>query len=251
VENYSIGQNSESKDLDRHLETILIPRVYEYIRDDNYNKALESIDEFYQENLTQDGDEQIKNRCESWKAHIFEKQEKYYEALSIYRSSSELIDHSDQSFVYRKLDIARVLYRMGNLQEAASEAEEFFEAQAHSSDHGILSLLELYTDILEETSREFPTKYNSLVENLAGEIGIEISLNHTIEDSNNINLVVKEMAQKNRDANKRYSHLQVNLDKVETEQEAELLLRRYISEESVGFYRNSAIEELDQLSEQN
>ena len=50
-----------------------------------------------------------------------------------------------------------------------------------------------------------------------------------------------------RSAVKRYSRLLVELDEIEDDSQAEVLLRNYISEESVGYYRNLAMKELDEF----
>ncbi|MBD2775703.1 hypothetical protein [Iningainema tapete] len=85
-----------------------------------------------------------------------------------------------------------------------------------------------------------------MVNNVANELGIELQDNDLL-DSINFSQSVKELSQKNREANRRYSQMLIELDEIEDDSQAECLLRNYIAEENVAYYRSLAMKELDQL----
>lgn len=99
-------------------------------------------------------------------------------------------------------------------------------------------------DILEESHEKLPIQYQYLVQSLANDLGIEGFSNGLLESSS-LNQSIREVSQKNQEANRRYSQMLIQLDEIEDDDQAEGLLRKYISEESVGYYRNLAIQELD------
>lgn len=123
-----------------------------------------------------------------------------------------------------------------------------FKKPSYSSTNDNLIALNLYVDILEECHKPLSIQHQFLVKNLANELGIELRENDLVEPSN-LSQSVKELSQKNQDANRRYSRVLIELDEIEDDSQAEGLLRKYISEETVGYYRNLAIKELDELED--
>lgn len=248
MSNDGINQEPEnSEDLDISLEEALAFDVSELLRSSDFDQALETIDSFYAANVYRDTNDQISNQCNLLKAQVFEEQGRQQEALSLYHLLSQNTEPSDQLFVYRKLDLVRVLRKVGSVEEAILEIEKTLEQQTNNAILGLLNLLAFYVDILESRDEVIPVKYQPLLRDLVDRIGVEDLSDDISEDSRFMNIVVNELSQKNRDANKRYSHLLFELDEVEDDSQADSLLRSYISQEKVGYYRNLAVEELNEL----
>lgn len=240
-----ISQDLVSPDLNRDFEQVVIPDIYRHLQAENYQSAVEIINNFYKTKVDRDENNLLKQKCDSWKALIFEKQGRDQEALLLYKSLAQVMGSSHTLFTYCKVDVARVLLKLGNNKEARIEIEKALEESIGSSISDRLTALNLYISILEECHETLDTQYQPLVRKLANELGI-LRENDWLE-SGNFSQLVKECVLKNQEANKRYSRMLIELDEIEDASLAEGLLRKYISQESVGYYRNFAMQELDEL----
>ena len=245
--NNHINQDFASSDRNQDFEQVLVPAIYRYLQTEDYQKAIENLNDFC---LKSDRDENssLKHKCDSWRALIFEKQGKYWEALSLYKSLAQIIGKEHTLFAYLQVDVARVLHKLGDTKSAMLEIEKTFESPMDALTSDKLTALNLYVDLLKEDRNTLPAKYQSLVKHLVENLGIELRENDWLAPSH-LNHSVKELFQKNREANRRYSQMLIELDKMDDDDQAKGILREYISEERVGYYRNLAIKELDELEE--
>ncbi len=240
-----ISQGLASPDLNRDFEQVVIPDIYRHLQAKNYQSALEIITNFYQTKADRDENNLLKHKCDSWTALIFENLGRDREALSLYKSLAQVMGQNHTLFAYFQVDVARVLHKLGNNKEARIEIEKALEESIDSSISDKLTALNLYISILEECHETLAHQYQPLVKKLATELGV-LRENECLESSN-LSQLVKELSHKNQEANKRYSRLVIEIDRVEDDSQAEFLLRKYISEESVGYYRNLAMKELNEL----
>lgn len=238
-----IYENFESQNLNQDFEEV-VPGLYQYLQTEQYQEALEILDNFSRTKADKDGSHGVKHKCDSWKALIFEKQGRYQEALSLYQALAQGMGAKPTFLTYLQVDIARVLHKLGNHQEAITEIEKALEEPVDSSISDRLTALNLYVNILEEFHEKLPIQYQYLVQSLADDLGIEGFSNGLLEPSS-LNQSIREVSQKNQEANRRYSRMLIELDKIEEDDQVEGLLRKYISQETVGYYRNLAIQELD------
>lgn len=239
----NFDNNSEVSDL---FKRELIPLVYRHIQASYFDEALRAIEDFYNLNLEKDEQGWLENKCNFWKALILEKQEKYSEALPLYRAAHRSIQQNDNLFVYKKLDIARVLHKLGNNDEAIREIEHILEQSVYDSPLELLKLLKCYTDCLESSGRNFPVEYKELITRLGNEFSANLSNSSQLK-LQDIKEAIEQIAQENTEANRRYSLFMIQLDRVEARSEKIHLLRDYISEERINCYRNLAIEQLDEI----
>ena len=244
--NNHINQDFASSDLNQDFEQVLVPAIYQHLQTEDYQKAIEILNDFYLK-FDRDESSSLKHKCESWKALIFEKQGKYWEALSLYKSLAQIMGKEHTLFAYLQVDVARVLHKLGNTKAAILEIEKAFQSPRDCSISDRLTALNLYVDLLEEC-HDIPAKHQSLVKHLVNELGVELRGSDWLAPSH-LNHSVKELFQKNQEANRRYSKMLIELDKMDDDDQAKGLLREYISEESVGYYHNLAIKELDELEE--
>ncbi|MDF5727139.1 MAG: hypothetical protein PUP92_03665 [Rhizonema sp. PD38] len=240
-----ISQDFASPDLNRDFEQVVIPDIYRHLQAENYQSAVEIINDFYNTKVDRYENNLLKQKCDSWKALIFEKQGRDQEALSLYKFLAQLMGSNHTLFTYFQVDVARVLHKLGNNKEARIEIEKALEESIDSSISDLLTALNLYISILEECHETLAHQYQPLVNKLATQLGI-LRENDWLE-SGNLSQSVKECLVKNQEANKRYSRMLIELDEIEDASLAEVLLRKYISHESVGYYRNLAMQELDEL----
>lgn len=245
--NYHINQDFASHDLNQDFEQVVVPAIYRHLQTEDYHQALEIVNNFSRASADRDENNWLKHKCDSWKALIFEKQERYQEALSLYKSLAQFMGPSHTLFTYIQVDVARVLHKIGNNKSAILEIEKALESQ-YSSISDKLTALNLYVDILEYWHESLPIQQQILLKRLANELGIDWRENDLLEPSN-LNQAVKELSQRNQEANRRYSRMLIALDEIEDDSQASGLLRKYISSESVGYYRNLAIKELDELED--
>ncbi|MEC4816997.1 MAG: hypothetical protein SAK29_27570 [Scytonema sp. PMC 1069.18] len=240
-----ISQNLTAPDFNKDFEQVVIPDIYRHLQAENYQEALEIINNFYQTKANRDENNLLKHKCDSWTALIFEKQGRDREALSLYKSLAHVMGQNHTLFTYYQVDVARVLHKLGNNKEARIEIEKVLENSIDSSISDKLTALNLYIDILEDCHEKLEHKYQPLVKKLATELGMLREKDWS--KATNLSQSVKELSYKNQEANKRYSRLLIELDQVEDDSQAEVLLRKYISQESVGYYRNLAMKELDEF----
>lgn len=243
MENSKREQNFDDNRLVENFQRDIIPDIYSNLRSKNYNNALEVLEDFYQQNTSQVHNSSLMDKCNSWKAHIFEKQERYQEALLLHREICQSRETNDIFYINSQIDMARVLYKMGECAKAIEIIREILRQEIEDS-ADLLSVLNLYVDILESSNQLFPPEYKVFVENLAEQLGIELS-NVDLNNSNNLTQEVKELSQKDRDANKRYSILVIGLNQIEDKNRKKSVLESYISEETVSLYRNMAVEALN------
>lgn len=246
--NDHINQDKANHDLNQDFEQVVVPVIYRHLQAEHYHEALEIINNFYIASADQDENNRLKHKCDSWKALIFEKQGRYQSALSLYKSLAQSMGSSHTLFTYLQVDVARVLHKLGDTKQAIFEIEKALEEPTCSSLSDKLTALSLYVNILQECPGEFSIHYKYLVDNLANELGIELRDNDLVEPST-LSQSIKELSQKNQEANRRYSRMLIELDEIEDDSQASGLLRKYISEESVGYYRKRAIKELDELED--
>lgn len=234
---------------DRHAEVAklfnreLIPLVYRQIESSCFDEAFETIEDFYNLHLEKDELGWLKNNCISWQALILEKQEKYIEALSLYKSAYRSLQPNDNLYAYKKLNIARVLLQLGNNRGAIAEIEPILQQSIYDSPSELLKLLECYFNCLK--SRDcLLAKYEESLAYLGREFDLNLS-NLSRLNLSDIREAIQRMVQKNREANQRYSLLVIQLGQVEATSEKIDLLEKYISSERINCYRNLAIAELD------
>ena len=246
MENNENNTNSvNNSEILSSFERELIPRVYQCTQTSNFDEALKLIDDFYSLNLEKDEQGWLEKKSNYWKAHIFEKQERYSEALPLYQSAHQSIQLDDDLFGYKKLDIARVLYKLGNYDEAIEQIECVFEQSSCTSPQELLKLLDCYTNCLESSERSFPVEHEKLLNRLENEFNTHLPGNSQLK-LEDLKKALEQMIQKNKAANKRYSLLMIEFSQAETSNERINLLRNYISEEKINCYRNLAIEELNE-----
>ena len=227
------------------FKKIIIPKVWDDMQNKNYQEALNTLDEFYKSHANQDNKHILVSTCTPWKALIFEKQERYPEALLLYEKIHNSKEKSDIFYINSQTNMARVLSKMGDCEKAIEVIQEILRQEIEDSTD-LLNVLELYVDVLEKSNQLFPKEYKVFVENVAEQIGISLS-NADLNNSNNLTQEIKELSCKHREANRRYSILVIGLNQIEDNAQKKSVLEGYISEETVGLYRNMAVEELNNL----
>jgi tetratricopeptide (TPR) repeat protein len=237
-----IDENHESSDLNREYESVLVPTIYQLITKGHYEEALDAINSFYIEKECQDKNRQLKEKCDSWIAQVYEEQSRYDQALTIYDYLSQSVESNHLLFMTRQVDVARVLYKMQRHEEACSKIEFTLDKQDDGEPLNMLQLLVQYIDILEASEKKFPLKYRALIERLANRLFIRID-EFDLNQSNSICELIRLIHQENRNANRRYTRLVIKLEQVDDDH-AVSMLEEYISNEKFEFYRNLAIEDL-------
>lgn len=124
MENDHINQGFASHDLNQDFEQIVVPAIYRLLQTEDYHDALEILNNFYSATADQDENNWLKHKCDSWKALIFEKQGRYQEALSLYKSLAQVMGFSHTLFTYLQVDVARVLYKLGNTKSTIFEIKK-------------------------------------------------------------------------------------------------------------------------------
>ncbi|GAA6624228.1 hypothetical protein [Scytonema sp. NUACC26] len=241
-----VEQNRVDSNLNRDFEQVVVPAIYKHLQTENYQEALEVVSNFSKTIANQDENDYLKNKYDSWKALILEKLGRYSEALPLYKSLAQVIGAEDTLFTYFQVDVARVLHKLGNYKEAILEIEKALADCKDSSISDKLTALNLYADILEECHETLNKRYQLLVENLADQLGIKVEDNRCL-DSSYLSQLVKELSQKNHEANRRYSRMLIEVDGIEDDRQAENLIEQYISQESVSYYRHLAMKALDEI----
>ena len=220
----------------------IIPLVYQQMQASCYDEAIAAIDDFYRSNVNKDHLYWLKPKSDAWKALILEKQSKYAEALLLYKSAYQSLPLQDNFYVYNRLNIARVLHKLKRNQEAIAEIEAILNLEFDTSVFELLALLDCYVDCLDSRNEIFPQKYLKFVICIAKELAIEFEPNLVTQ----INPAIKQMVQKNRLANRAYSLLLIQLNKLKPEEQI-YLLRNYLSTAKIDYYRQMAIAQLKQI----
>jgi tetratricopeptide (TPR) repeat protein len=246
--NDEIDQEFENSSLNRDYNTMLVPTVCQLITERQYEQALTKINDFHFERAHQDKNNQLKKKCDLWIAQVYEEQGRYDEALSIYDSLSQSPAPEHLWFITRQTDVVRVLHMMKKHEDACSRVEITLDRQTNSTSFDILRLLIQYVDVLEAIKKDFPLKHRTLIEKLVDDLSIRID-GFDLSQSTSICELIRLIHQENRNANKRYARLVIELDAIEDDNEAISILEKYVSEESFEFYRNLAIEELSAIYE--
>jgi tetratricopeptide (TPR) repeat protein len=218
--------------------------VHELIHKGDYDTALDVIDRFYSSRNRNQDDHIIRDKCDALKALIYERQEKFDEALSLYISLAEGLNTNDSLFIYRNADVSKILYKLCRTEEAISLIEKILSSQTNGTILSKLELLDLYLRILEEQNATISKKYQLLILNLATDIGIDDLTSFNQHESDYLNLVVKELTEKYHASNREYSRFLLEIEEVEDDKQYDDLLKKYISQEKVGYFRNLAIQEL-------
>jgi tetratricopeptide (TPR) repeat protein len=241
---------------DRFCELIaqeLDSPVYQLIRSSKYDEALGLVNKFYSNNIDNDQNNIIKKSCVAWKAHIFEEQSRYEQALQSYWEVCQLTEPSDPMYFNHRTNLIRVL-GLSNNSQSIREAENLLDEMNRDGVDDmfdVLNLLEIYVKNLHAFGATFSSKYNSSVRDVADQLAVDISEFDLTQPENSSNAVI-EIACKNREANIRYSQVVINLENVRSQSDQSInLLRDYIEHENFVFYRDLAIESLNFLQDQH
>lgn len=232
----------------------LIPQIYQYIQTADYDTAIKVIDRFYNLYSHTDRTGWLENQCNSWQALVYEEQGNYLAALALYQSAYRSLQLDDDLYGYKKLNIARVLHRLGENKQAIAELEPILQQSSYDSPQELLKLFECYLNCLEKQDDKatlgdrVSSKYEKLIAYLAREYNLDLT-NISLLSLQDLKTMVRQMIQKNRSANQRYSQLVIQLSKVEADSDKKQLLEIYISKEKVTCYCSLAIAELFSLSE--
>lgn len=244
MENELINRGMEKYDLTQEFERVIVPAIYRCLQSENYHEALETLNDFYRVNVDKYDNILLTYKCDSWKALILEKQGKYQEALLFYQALAEAMGRQHPMFTYLQLDAVRLLDKLGNYKQAIIELEKILIPTIDNSISEKLTALNLYVEICQNCQEEVGSKYHNLVAHLVNELGIDCQEKDLLKPSN-IRSEIKDLYLKNQEANQRYSRMLIELDTIEEDSQAEVFIKGYIAQESVGYYRNLALKQLE------
>ena len=235
------------------FEKIIILKVWDDMQNKNYQEALNTLDEFYKSHANQDNKDMLLSTCNPWKASIFEEQGLYSQALALYQEIFQTNALEDWMSRITQINIARVLLEMERDEEVIEEIEKIL-AKNPESPFDLLLALEIYIPALQNLQKDLPSQVKSLVEFVSENIGIEIA-KESLVSLDDFSQAVEKLSHHNHEANRRYRELIIELHKAKNSdlddssyfEFEKSLLQEYISEETVGYYRNLATERLDEV----
>lgn len=245
-------KNKNSRNFDHNSEVYnsyieeLVPVLTKLMDESHYNEAIEAINIFLNQNLKKEVQKNyLKDQLDMWKGLIFEEQKEYNKALCFYRSAYKSIQPCNELFfLNKKLGISRVLHKLGNNEEACKEIEQILDWQIYNSSIQLLASLEQYINILDNSTQDFPVKYKQLIVSLVKEFDVTLS-DYNLSEFLGISQIIKEMSQKNREANRRYSLLFAQLRQENDRNQQVQLFQNYVTKEKVAYYRNLVAEQLN------
>lgn len=214
-------------------------------RQGNYETALTILHDISDAYSSCDHDGWLENTILLHKALIFAEQGKHDDALKAYRIRAQRHFAEPSDFMVNQLAIARTLDQLGKPAEAISELECGLDAVQGASIPTALSLLVQYAKIAEQQRQALPTTYKSLLEKVINYFGIKLP-DGLLNDSATLSPAIIAAYKKNKDAQLRYEKLQEQLSDVKQKstdrKETDIvnILRVYIENEEVGYYRDMA-----------
>jgi tetratricopeptide (TPR) repeat protein len=224
----------------------IIVSLSSHINAEEFDEALQILDNFYREHIQNSDDPRgLKNRCNSWKALILDKQGKYPDALEAYLSLDYEPEENEYSLTQSQ--VAKLYLKLGQSAKSLSVLDRLIASEiTYIVDEG-LPILALYGEVIE-SSKEIPisTKYLELLKNIVA----TLDMNDFIPDISSREKTIETIQaldQKHREANKRYQWLSLSLYSTEDKAEQAALLNEYINSESTGAYREKAREKLKSL----
>jgi hypothetical protein len=231
-----------SEELIKSLESELVPKILSELQNSNPDEVIHLIDNFYKNHTGKVVSEEIQRNLSGWKAFAFEQKGDYLEALTIFREINSNTNSGDALYIYQKIDIVRNLINYHKLEEAIFEIESVILCQKDkiSTFAGMLRLLMIYVELLENISQTIPNQHETLIKKIAQEIGINMYEALNSERSDRLHSIIKEIFSKYREANRRYQALVLELDSAEDGDEQDKILDNYINDEEVKYYREKA-----------
>ena len=214
---------------------------HKLLRDLPYEeRSLEKLDNFFNTYANEENKKELQFRRDSWKALILSKMERYEESLRYYISIYDLKDKSDVSFFNTVYGLTFAYHKLGRKNEAIQTAISFLDSDYSTWQFFKLIMLDLYVDILD--GEEVPEKYAQMVEVIKGFIGVKT------DGYDTLNSQIRDVCQKNKTANIRYSKLLIELDDSNLRKEAKIeKLKTYIAQEEVLFYKEMAEASLNNI----
>lgn len=203
---------------------------------------LAKLDSFYDNYVNADNERLLHARVVSWKALVLSKIERFEEAIPYYLFAYENEDKQKLSFFNAAYGLSFAYFRLGVKDKAIRIISDFLGTDYPSQEFCKLSMLDLYVDILE--INDLPPKYEKLLDSIVEFIGLDVN------NFKNLNDRIKEVYQKNKIANRRYSEFLISLNgSNNNELEKVNKLREYLNSETVGYYRKLATNQLTRLTE--
>lgn len=244
--NNGINNNQfESSDVYRKFCNIL-PNVCKLIQQENYNKSLKLVDDFYSKNACCDQSDQLRYECDKWIALILEKDRCYDESLKILRKLYKNVKPDDEMFISYQTNIVRILIKMRRFEDAILESKITLDKQVNEDVIDLLTFFFYYVQALQASSNQLPAQYFNLTKEIINELDPKL-LNLISLNSENLFKAILEIYEKHNTANKRYSQLVVSLNATDDNLYKVGLLKSYIKNESFAFYKKMALEELHEL----
>jgi hypothetical protein len=215
-----------------------------------FKDALSIIESYLRQSMQESSnDKRLEKVCYDWKALILSETGEHIAAAATYREICSLNELSLFDYIECKCGLARSLYQTGSFLEASDEIEDFLTGNRglieQDEDHiiNLLPLLSIYADILSTLNKRFPNEYLCIIRKTISILGIEIPTGSLPEFDQNIIKTIKFIESENQAANKRYTSLLIEIQDLNNREEKSRLLDAYISNETVGFYRNLALSE--------
>jgi hypothetical protein len=243
----SVSSEMENNDLQRDFMTFILSIIQEIDRG-SYQEAYYYLHQFYNLNKSRDKSSWLEKQCLNWKGITLEKMGRFSQSLDVYRTLNQIEGISHFDYVSNCNSIVRLLCKLELTTEAMDEAKRFlnnlskFYNENNDSILDVLPLLSDFVDLLEALNFDFPEDYLFLVDAIKNELAYDFGT----DDNWDYKHLVKIMHLENKEANKRYGFLLVRLNQNFGLTENELV--KYISEEKIGYYRNLAQKELENLN---
>lgn len=178
---------------------------------------------------------------------MFEEKGEYDKALEINQRLVSQINPDHNLFVTKKTFVISNLFKLGQYQKALAEVEKTLALQFTDDPFDLLKLFDKYVDILDASQTKFKLQYTPFVDKIIDLLTLNFDSHLDLSNSDNLVTIVKEIVARNRQANRQYSKLVLELPKRTNNLAGIEMLKKYISAESFAFYRHLAMENLENL----